>query len=55
MTVYRLLRRELLQAALDCDHEPAIDAALLMFRTWQSGNYSLPPNLRSIVYKAGVR
>ena len=51
----RLLREEILQAALDCGNEDAVLTARQVFDTWQAENETLAPNLRSVVYKAAVR
>ncbi|KAK4316254.1 hypothetical protein Pmani_012574 [Petrolisthes manimaculis] len=51
----RLLRSEMLSAAVQCGNTEAIQEAQRMFQDWRNNNQSIPPNLRSVVYDTGVR
>ncbi|XP_047739916.1 endoplasmic reticulum aminopeptidase 1 [Hyalella azteca] len=51
----KLLRSEMLQAALDCAMPEAIAEARQRFQLWRMQDVAVPPNLRSVIYQAGVR
>ncbi|XP_042237280.1 endoplasmic reticulum aminopeptidase 1-like isoform X3 [Homarus americanus] len=51
----RLLRSEVLWAAVQCGNSHAIQEAQQRFSSWRTNNDSIPPNLRSVVYSTGVR
>ncbi|ROT74367.1 putative Aminopeptidase N precursor [Penaeus vannamei] len=53
--IERLLRSEILMAAVECGNIQAIEEAQKRFAAWRNKNESIPPNLRSVVYKTGVR
>ncbi|XP_063592167.1 endoplasmic reticulum aminopeptidase 1-like [Penaeus indicus] len=53
--IERLLRSEILMAAVECGNIHAIEEAQKRFAAWRNKNESIPPNLRSVVYKTGVR
>ena len=42
-------------AAIDCGDHEAIAEAIKRFRAWRMKNETVPPNLRTVVYRAGVR
>ena len=42
-------------AAIDGQYPEAIETAQQMFQDWRLTNYTVPPNLRHVVYSAGVR
>ncbi|XP_076056130.1 endoplasmic reticulum aminopeptidase 1-like [Oratosquilla oratoria] len=51
----KLLRTKLLNAAIECGDEDAIREAKKLFTMWRKENVTIPPNLRSVVYAAGVK
>lgn len=51
----RLLRYEILWAAVQCGNTHAIQEAQLLFFEWRNHGLIIPPNLRSVVYSTGVR
>ncbi|XP_045619599.1 endoplasmic reticulum aminopeptidase 1 isoform X2 [Procambarus clarkii] len=53
--IERLLRSEVLWAAVQCGNTHAIQEAQKWFSAWRSNSYTIPPNLRSVVYSTGVR
>ncbi|XP_050726718.1 endoplasmic reticulum aminopeptidase 1-like isoform X3 [Eriocheir sinensis] len=51
----RLLRSEILSAAVRCRNTHAIKEAKRMFAEWRNTGKFIPPNLREVVYGSGVR
>lgn len=51
----RLLRSEILSTAILCDNKEAVKEATTKFSNWMVKGSRVPPNLREVVYSAGVK
>ncbi|ODN00507.1 Endoplasmic reticulum aminopeptidase 2 [Orchesella cincta] len=51
----RLLRSEILSTAILCDNKEAVKEATTKFNNWMQKGARVPPNLREVVYSAGIK
>ncbi|CAG7629470.1 unnamed protein product [Allacma fusca] len=51
----KLLRGDILAAAIHCENKEAVQEATNRFNNWMQNQERVPPNLREVVYSAGVK
>jgi hypothetical protein len=54
ITYCRLLRGEVLSTAIHCENKDAERESTVRFDNWMKKNARVPPNLREVVYSAGL-
>ncbi|XP_039283006.1 LOW QUALITY PROTEIN: glutamyl aminopeptidase [Nilaparvata lugens] len=53
--LHKLMRSDILASAVLCDVEEAVKDAKQHFKEWMTKNARVPPNLREVVYSAGIK